>query len=90
MALDDLFTNGQPDACARVLVAGVQALKHLKDTFVVLGIYADAVIAHGKNPIVLVALGRDVDLGGVVLGLEFDGVADQVLKDLDQLWFVGH
>src|SRR5580704_6227086 len=49
---------------------------------------AGAVVAHGESPSRSVRLGLDMDqrlLGAV----ELDGVADQVLEELDQLTLVG-
>src|SRR5690606_15003341 len=46
VALDDLSTDGQADAGARVFGAGVQALEDLEDPVLVLGVDADPVVAY--------------------------------------------
>src|SRR5262245_58380495 len=60
--LDDLLADGQPQAGARVAVAGVGAVEGLQDALEVLGGDADAVVAHDDVPQVEVALDADVDV----------------------------
>ncbi len=66
MLLDDLLADRQPDARARILAAGVQALEHLKDPLGVLRVKADAVVAYGKSPVIAVPLGGDVNVRWVL------------------------
>ena len=61
----------------------MEALKEHEDAFLELWIDADAVIAHGEDPFVIAALGMDVDARRL-RPLELDGIADQVLKHLDE------
>jgi len=46
MPFDDLLADGQADAGARVVGAGVKPLKQSKDSLLVLRLDADAVVIH--------------------------------------------
>ena len=67
----------------------MQALEDGEDALGVLGIDADAVIADGQHPFVALLPGRDMNTGRR-LGMELDGVPDEVLKQLRQQQFVMH
>ena len=45
MALDNLLTDGEPDARARVLFVRLQSLEEDEDTLTILRLNADTVIA---------------------------------------------
>ena len=88
VAGDDAAADGEPDAVAGQLVAAVQALEHDEDALEVLGLDADAVVAHPQVPL-LPLLGRaDVDARRRGAA-ELEGVADQVLEELAHLVLVG-
>jgi hypothetical protein len=78
--LDDLLTDGQPNARSSVFVASMQALEHAEDPLEILRIDADAIIGDRKNVAVGgVNGGRDVDprrRRSMIL----DRIADQVLE----------
>jgi hypothetical protein len=86
--LQNFLANSQSDSRALELISSVQPLEKDKDTFKVLGGNAQAIVAHGKNPfIVIVFRSRDVyarGFGAAVL----DCVPDEVLEHLGQLRFV--
>src|SRR6266566_3557041 len=84
VAFHDLSANGQADARARILLGGVQALKHLKDTFGILWSDADSVVLNGKEPLVTVWFGSHMDFRRAFVAV-FDGVPNQVLEQLHKL-----
>src|SRR5208283_1042016 len=84
VAFDDLFADGQPNAGAGILLAGVQALENLENPLGILRLDADAVVAHGKEPAAGLLLDTDVDFRRA-LAAELESVADQVLKQLHDL-----
>ena len=84
MPLDNLLADGQPDAGAGILFAGVQALENLENPPGILRLNADAVVPHPKEPLLLLPAGADVDFRRP-LAVELDGVSDQVLKELRNL-----
>jgi hypothetical protein len=64
----------------------VDAFEEAKDWFVELRRNAHAVVAHEKDPFAVQQFRRDADLrsaGAAVL----DGVADEVLEELDEMGF---
>ena len=84
-AFQDFLTNRQSDSSALVLVSPMQPLEKDEDLFKVLGSDPQAIVAHGKDPLVVTVFrGGDVytrKLGAAVL----DSVPDEVLKYLSQL-----
>ena len=70
VAFYNFFTNGQPNAGARVLLPVVQALENNKNSFKILRLNAYAVVLHRKNPHIVVTsrylfgFGGDMDVGG--------------------------
>jgi hypothetical protein len=48
--LDDLFADGQPDACAWIFLPSMQALEDVKDALGMPRIESNPVIAHRKAP----------------------------------------
>ena len=84
MAFDNLLAQRQANTGARILQSGVQTLKEDKDTLGILRLDANTIVAHRKLPLVLVALGTDVD-GGWRCSAKFDGIAHEVLEYLQQL-----
>ena len=89
--LDDLLADRQADAGAGELFPLVQPLEHAEDPFEVLRLDSQPVVLAPRTSTSLAAVpGRDEtwtcgDSGALVL----DGVADQVLKQLNQLHLVG-
>src|SRR4030042_3687850 len=60
VSLHDALAECQADACARILVSGVQCLKDDEDAFIVLGVHANAVVPAGADPLVVLSFGADV------------------------------
>src|SRR5271157_6152458 len=86
--LDDFLCDREADAGAWVFRRSVQALKDHEDPFGMLRVDSDAVISHGKAPLAIHFLRRNVDARrGRAVKLE--SVADQVLNELEQLSLVG-
>src|SRR6266436_5073420 len=88
MAFHDSSANGQPDARARVLFAGMEPLKHLKDTFEVFQFDADPVVLNGKSPLTSVGFRGNGDFRPAFIAI-FDGVSDQILEQLRKLRGIG-
>jgi hypothetical protein len=88
MAFDDFFANRQANASAGIFPARMQALKELKNAFIVLGFDADAVVPHGKLPNAFFVYRRNMDFRGAVAS-KFETVAQQVLEKLSQLDAIG-
>jgi hypothetical protein len=61
VTFDDLLAHRQPDASAGVLRLGVQPLEDDEDAVQVLGLDANAIVAHREHPLVLCGVGGDVD-----------------------------
>ena len=84
MPFYDLFANGKPNAGASVFAAGMQALKDKKNSFKVLRLNTNAIIAHAEMPGIQIIFNRNMDLRRA-LAAELDGVTDQVLEQLGEL-----
>ena len=69
-------------------LSGVQALEDQEDAILVLRVDADAVVAHGEQPMVSLPAGVHVDLRRR-FAAELQRVADEVLEQLGQLRRVG-
>src|SRR5438477_4084414 len=85
MAFHDLLADRQSDTSARVLRARVQALEEHKDTFNVLRLDANPVVAHAERAVSACGAGRYMHHGRETRLLELDGVGDQILKELVEL-----
>ena len=81
MAFYDFSANGQSDARARVLRAGMQPLEHLKNAFGVLRLDADPVVLNGKSPLISIGFGGNADFRPAFVAI-FDGVSNQILEQL--------
>src|SRR5580765_7205897 len=88
MAFHDLLGDGQPDAVAFVSLAIMQPLEHLKDPFGICAFDADAVVLDAKLPPPRGRSGIDA-YDRFTLSAEFERVADQILKHLRNLAFIG-
>ena len=86
MLLKNPLTDSQTDARSFILSPTMEALKDQKDTVEILGIDANPIVGNGKNPFPILEAGGDMDFGDTVAPV-FDGVSDEVLKQLDQLRF---
>src|SRR6185436_12325424 len=87
--LDDLPADRQPDPGAGKLVAPVQALEHSEDLLEILRIDTQAVVVDRERPgRAAISCGGDVNSRDPRT-LVLDGVADQVLEQLDQLNRIG-
>jgi len=80
----DFSANGQSDARARVILARVEPLEHLKDAFEVLRLDADPIVLNRKNPFISVGPCVNADFGPALIAV-FDGVPDQILEQLRKL-----
>src|ERR1700687_4903704 len=87
---DDLLADGQSDAGAGKLFPFVQPLEHAKNLFEVLRINPQSVVPHREDPFLPATTGSGNMHPGNSGALILDGIADQVLKYLDQLGFVRH
>ena len=84
MPRDDFAADRQADSRSRISVGSVQPLENLENPLLVFRIDADAVIADGKEPRILLERRGNMNQWRL-LPAKFDGVADQVLKKLQQL-----
>jgi len=80
--LNNLFADGEANARTGILAAGMQTLKDLKKPPGLGRVDADAVIAHGKPPVMILLLGRDVNTRRLLWSAEFQRIADEVLQHL--------
>src|SRR3990172_4706428 len=62
-AFDDFFADAQPDAGARILGPGMQALEDHENSLAVLRFDANAVVVHREDPLALCLPGAHVDPG---------------------------
>ena len=85
VALDDLFTNGESDASARILRPVVQALEDEKYSFVICGIDADAIVGDSNDPFQALLFRADFDARGDVAAAKLECVGHEVVDDLMQL-----
>src|SRR5580658_11363478 len=88
VALNNLFGDGQPNAGAFELFAGVQALEHLKDAPAVAFLDTNSVVGDGEAHHLLDRFGAHANQGRA-FATELEGIADQVLKNLPQLHVIG-
>jgi hypothetical protein len=79
MTGDHLAADRQPDAVAGKPAAAMGANEHIKDTPGIFCGNADPVIAHGEEPLVLLALRPDMDTRSFVT-VKLDGIAEQLRK----------
>jgi hypothetical protein len=63
----------------------METLEKAKDLLLVLGIDADAVVAYGKDPVSILALGCDMHFRRPFWTAIFDCVADEILEQLLQM-----
>ena len=66
----------------------MEAFKHTKYLSMEFRRDADTVIADDEMPVVLVAGNCDMDFGRFVVAAVFDGIADQILKQLFDVYFL--
>ena len=84
MPFHDLLTDRQPNSCPRILRARVQTLENHKDLLSILGIDPDPVILDAEHPLVAPAFCLDLNPWYPIVP-EFDGITDEILKQLYQL-----
>src|SRR4051812_17732024 len=84
VALNDSPADGKSEAGAGVFVF-MQAFEEPKDSFGILGLEPDAVIFYGDNPACAVTIGSDLDLRPGAVLLIFNGVRQEVLKNMRKL-----
>ncbi len=91
MVLDNFPANGESDPDSFVLLSPVQSLEGLEDLVQVLFVEADAIILYtdliSVFPAELVLNGLSVDLhiGDMIPILKFEGIGNDILKQLDHL-----
>ena len=88
--LHRLAHDGQTDACARILIRRVQALKNPEDLIAILAIEADAVVAHPQAAARRRLLRADLDTRLRRLAGELNGVVQIVPERLNETLRVGH
>ena len=92
VARDDAAHVGQTDAGALEILGAVQALEDAEQLAHVFHVEADAVVGDADHPLgpplVLPALGGDVDLGPLPLARVLEGVAHQIGQCLEQQFAV--
>ena len=84
----DAFADGEAEAAAGE-VAAVEAAEGLEDAAEILFVDAEAVVADGEDPVLAFAAGADADFGALFAAV-FNGVADEVLKELHEVAGFGH
>ncbi|HYF37697.1 MAG TPA: hypothetical protein VD994_20515, partial [Prosthecobacter sp.] len=84
MKVDYLLTNGEPDARPGVLRLRVKPLEDLEYPIEMFRIDSQSIVAHGERPGLFSRNGADVNLR-LPGSPEFNGVADQVLNQNDQV-----
>src|SRR5580700_3198101 len=85
--LDNAFADCQTYPGSRLRVA-MQALEYSEDILFVFPGNPDPIVAHADYPILTLLLGANLDYWRI-FALVLDGVADQVLKELYHLHFIG-
>lgn len=87
--LHDLLAYGKADPGTWILVLGVEPLEHLKDTIVVCGVDAYAIVLDPNSPMVVPFLGI-YEYAWWVVTPELDGIGNEVLEQLGYLGSIGH
>src|SRR5579863_4771002 len=82
--VDDLPAQREPDAGARISVAGMQPLEDHEYPVAVGRLDPDPVVLAGELPLTILLPGRDPDHRRRVHPPELDRVADQVREQLDE------
>src|SRR3954452_4337068 len=80
MRFNDLPADCEAYAGARIFGLAVEPFKWRKDTFRVLWVEADAVVADTEDPLVLLSGNRNVNLWSLRPAI-FNSVCKQILKD---------
>jgi len=84
--LNDAFDDRETDSRSRILVPpGVKPLENRKNPVMILRIDSDTVVPNGKEVLVALMIGTDVDARGLAITTELQRVFQQVLEDLLQL-----
>src|ERR1035437_3959894 len=83
--LYDFPADREPNPGARVLVPGMQTLKHPEDAFGMLRFDPDAVILDRNRPLAVAVHRGNVDSRAFFHFPELDGVGEQVLEHLGEL-----
>ena len=84
MAFDDFAADSQSDAGAGN-VAAVKALEHVENAVVILGRYSFAVVSQAEHVLIASPFGSDADFRRAFPAPVLDGVAHEVLHQLDEL-----
>ena len=82
----DLLTQGETDAGPGVAVASMEPLEDDEDLFGKPWFDPDPIVGDAEEPLSWLrsACGLDHDFGRSIVGMEFDGVGDQVLPERNQ------
>jgi hypothetical protein len=83
VALDNLFTDGEPDAGAGICAGGMQPLEEDEHALPILLLDTHPVVPNGKLPHLTGAQSRNADVGRI-RAVEFEGIGDQIIlvKDI--------
>src|SRR5580700_6136213 len=87
VSLYNAFADCQTHPGSRSRIA-MQALEHSEDILFVFRRNSDPIVAHADHPLRTILLGANPDYWRI-RALVLDGVADQVLKQLDHLHLIG-
>ena len=90
MPLDYLLTKRQADAGPWIVCNGMQALEDDENAVRILWIDTDPIITDREPPFLIVSRGREMHARWRRFLAEFYGVADEVLKELNELGAVPH
>jgi hypothetical protein len=88
MPLGYLLADGQSYTGAGVLVPSVQSLEHSENLVEVLRFDSDAIVLHRDDPSAPAIPGSRDMYPGHFATLVLDGIADEILKQLNQLHVV--
>lgn len=87
MAFHNPVTKGQTDTGTGIFRPVMKPLKNEKNALLLFRGNTNAVIPNRKHPISVLQFGGNMDLGRF-LTMKFDGIANEVLKQLNELNFI--
>ena len=83
--LHNALAERETYTCSGILIGRMQPFEQPKNTLSVLGLNADAVIAHREQPALVPPLGCDIHNPASLRASVLDGIAYEVLKQLLQV-----
>jgi hypothetical protein len=84
MTFYDLLANREANTRTGILFSSMKTLENNENPLIVLWINSNAVILDGEEPIISSIFSRNMNPRWL-LPAEFDGIVNQVLKELDKL-----